>query len=88
MKQGRVPWRDPRAILKTQQEKARKYRGLLVEGWSYTPDGKTYPMVMVSYWSWAENASEQRSWGGSKLTSWASASRRWASGPTESTRAP
>jgi len=63
VKQARVPWRDPRAILKTQQEKARKYRDLLVEGWSYTPDGKTYPMVLVSYWSWAENASEQRNWG-------------------------
>ena len=63
VKQARTPWRDPRGIIKTQSEKARKYQEMLREGWNYTPDGKTYPLVLVSYWSWAEDANEKRNWG-------------------------
>jgi len=62
-KQPRVPYRDP-GYPKTQEEKGRMYRERLLQGWSYSPDdGKTFPMVLVSFWAWAENASEKRNWG-------------------------
>ncbi|MCY3021239.1 MAG: hypothetical protein NTW87_19670 [Planctomycetota bacterium] len=57
------PYRDPKGYAKTQPEKAALYREKLLDGWNYTPDGKTYPMVLVSYWAWAENSSEKRNWG-------------------------
>ncbi len=56
-------YRDPKGIIKTQPEKAKAYRQRLQEAWNYTPDGKTYPLVMVSYWGWGEQANEYRNWG-------------------------
>jgi len=60
---GRKPYRSPKGYAKTQQEKARLYRQRLIDGWNYTPDGKTHSCVLVSYWAWAENANEKRNWG-------------------------
>jgi len=57
------PYRDAKTFAKTQPEKAELYRQQLLEGFNYAPDGKVRPAVMMSYWSWAENASEKRNWG-------------------------
>jgi hypothetical protein len=57
------PYRSPGSSLMTQQAKGQAYRDKLFGAFDYTPDGKTFPTVLLSYWSWPEDNNEKRNWG-------------------------